>query len=47
MKFVKFTPKYSVPGPMAVECADGFIEETVNTKFLGMKTDNNLNSKII
>jgi hypothetical protein len=47
MKFVKFTSKYSVLGPMAIECADEFIEETINTKFLGMKNDNNLNSKII
>jgi hypothetical protein len=47
MKFVKFTPKYSVLDPMAIECADELIEETINTKFLGMKNDNNLNSKII
>ena len=47
MKFVKFTQKYSVPDPLAIEYADDLIEETINTKFLGMKNYNNLNSKNI
>jgi len=33
MKFVKFTPKYSVLGPMAIECADELIEETIIAKY--------------
>jgi hypothetical protein len=32
---------------MAIESADEFTEETMHTKFLGMKNDNNLNLKII
>jgi len=36
-----------VPAPWAIKCADEFIEETINTKFLGMKNDKNLNSKIV
>lgn len=30
-KFVKFTPKHSVHVPLAIGCADEFIEETWNT----------------
>jgi len=36
-----------VPAPLAIECADDFIEETINTKFLGMKNNNNQNLKIV
>jgi hypothetical protein len=36
-----------VSAPLAIKCADEFTEETINTKFFGMKNDNNLNLKII
>ena len=32
-----------MPAPLAMECADEFVEETINTTFLGMKNDDDDN----
>jgi hypothetical protein len=40
-----YETKYSLHVPLDIECADEFIEETINIKFLFIKIDNNLNWK--
>jgi hypothetical protein len=42
---MKFTTKDSPQRTLNINCKEKYVEETVNTKFLGLQTDNHLNWK--
>jgi hypothetical protein len=43
---IKFITKNSAHSTLCVGCKEKYVEETVNTKFLGLQIDNHINWKI-